>query len=82
MKHLLFLLFMLVVTIGNAQVKVDKAGNYYAAKSNVNTDTITGKTFTDAKGATYPVFKSARNAVYIWRTAKKGNKYKQYLTVK
>lgn len=81
MKHLLFLLFMLVVTIGNAQVKVDKAGNYYAAKA-ASSDTVTGKTFTDAKGVTYPVFKSARNAVYVWRASKKGTKYKQYLTVK
>jgi len=70
------------VTIGNAQVKVDKAGNYYAAKSSTNTDTITGKTFTDAKGITYPVFRSPRNAVYVWKTAKKGNKYKMYLITK
>lgn len=82
MKHLFFFLFMLVITTNIVgQVKIDKAGNYYAAKA-ANVDTITGKTFTDSKGNTYPVFKSARNAVYIWRTSKKGKNYKQYLTVK
>lgn len=82
MKHLFVFLFMLVMTTSMVgQVKIDKAGNYYAAKA-ASSDTVTGKTFTDAKGVTYPVFKSARNAVYVWRTSKKGTKYKQYLTVK
>lgn len=82
MKHLFLFLFMLVMTTSmSAQIKVDKAGNYYAAKA-ASIDTVTGKTFTDSKGVSYPVFKSPRNAVYVWKTAKKGNKYKMYLITK
>lgn len=41
-------------------------------------DSTTGKTFTTASGV-YPVYQSARGKLYILRTSKNGNVYKQYL---
>ena len=81
MKQFIILLFMLFASVSYSQnAKLDSKGNYVAVKSaKITSDTITGKTFTDTKGVSYPVFKSKNDKLYIWRTSKKGNKYKQYL---
>ena len=39
----------------------------------------TGKVFTTASGDEYPVWKSAAGRLFIVRTSKAGNAYKQYL---
>lgn len=68
----------LVFSQKNATMGAD--GNFVAyVEKPVSHDSITGKTFTDVKGETYSVFKSKRNAFYIWVESKKGTKYKKYL---
>jgi len=63
---------------------VDANGNYQAVthKTQPSEQSNTGKTFTDSKGAVYPVFKSAAGKLYYIRTSKtSGNDYKVYLTL-
>lgn len=72
-----------VPNIGAAQnATKTKDGNYVAVtttKKNVE-PTNTGKTFTTAKGETFPVFTGAKGALFIIRTSKKtGLEYRQYL---
>tara|TARA_R110002096_G_scaffold416665_2_gene619949 strand:- start:121 stop:432 length:312 start_codon:yes stop_codon:yes gene_type:complete len=43
-------------------------------------DSITGRIYTSNK-LVYPVYKGKRGGIYIWKTSKKGNKYKKYLKV-
>jgi hypothetical protein len=43
-------------------------------------DSITGRIYT-SNGTVYPVYKGKRGGIYIWKTSKKGNKYKKYLKV-
>lgn len=64
-------------------VKQDANGNYIAVKAaNDTTNTggkATGKTYTDAKGNVYPVMISKNGKLFVIRTSKAGNQYKQYL---
>jgi len=66
-----------------ANAIVDANGNYQAvSKATADKGTDTGKTFTDSKGAVYPVFKSSAGKLYYIRTSKtSGNDYKVYLTL-
>lgn len=84
MKQFLFIVFILLglYTDGISQnASVDEKGNFLAinVKKSVFTDTITNKTYTTTKGEQYPVFVSRNQKYYIWKTSKKGNRYKHYL---
>ena len=65
------------------KVVKDASGNYVAVK--VAKDSAsgenTGKTFTTAKGEKFPIMQSKRGKLYIIRTSKTGNVYKQYLSI-
>lgn len=63
------------------QVTRDANGNYIAVKATQQADKPTGKTFTDSKGNVYPVYESKNGKLYVIRTSKSGNQYKQYLKV-
>ena len=83
MKQLLFSIVLLLVYItGSAQtnVKQDATGNYIAVQAR---DTVTakptGKTYTDSKGNTYPVYVSKNGKLFVNRISKTGNPYRQYL---
>lgn len=85
MKNLIALIvigILIMLFPAKAQtVKMDPSGNYVAVNT-IKTDTAakgTGKTFTDTKGAKYPVMESARGKLYYVRTSKAGNVYKVYL---
>jgi len=75
------LFFMLSLSQGYAQkdsILIDSKGNYYASK--VTTSVSTGKSFTDAKGNLYEVFKSSKGRLFVNKVSKKTNKpYKFYL---
>ena len=73
-------LFLGSLQASNAQkVTVDAKGNYVAVKDTAATGKATGKTFTDTKGNVYPVLESKNGKLYVIRTSKTGNQYKQYL---
>lgn len=85
MKQLFIILLVLIGYSASSQVKVtqDANGNYIAVKSQRQSgDTShkpTGKTFTDTKGTVYPVYESSRGKLFVIRTSRNGNQYKQYL---
>jgi hypothetical protein len=63
-------------------VTVDQHGNLHEKPRQVAvTDSLTGRTFTDAKGNVHDVFKGAKNALYIGVISKNGNYYRRYLKV-
>jgi len=74
-----------VAKVKKATATVSTDGNYVAipaTKAAAFTDTITGKTYTDAKGVVSPVFKSKSGKLYIGMTSKKtGNYYRKYLNI-
>lgn len=78
-----FLLLAVTLTLCS-QIKIDAKGNYVSSSySRVKGDTVnTGKTYTDSKGVTYPVFKSSTGKLYCPRISKtSGNYYRYYLKV-
>ena len=82
MKKVILLLTVLFASnVSFSQVMQTESGDYI----DVNTvpaynDSITGNIYT-SKGVVYPVYKGKRGGIYIWKTSKKGNKYKHYLSV-
>lgn len=64
-----------------ANVSVDADGNFVAVKTTATSTGIkTDKTYTDAKGVVYPVYRSKNGKHYVIKTSKKtGNEYKMYL---
>lgn len=82
MKKLIFVVIALIITISaNCQkIKKDANGNYYATTTEqTETAKNTGKTYTTAKGEVYSVYISAKGKLFVIRTSKNGNQYKQYL---
>jgi hypothetical protein len=83
MKKLIFAALFIAATFNaSAQVKQDKAGNYYTSPTGrTKQDTTnTGHTFTDAKGNKYQVFQSASGKLFVPRISKQtGRYYRQYL---
>ncbi len=84
MKYIIILAFMLVNFTTFAQnVRKDTKGNYIAISSQKQAKTEaknTGKTYTDTKGNSYPVFVTAKGKLFVNRVSKKtGKEYKQYL---
>lgn len=79
------LLTMAFVVGANAQtsVKLDQAGNYVSASAGKDSVSYkaTGKTFTDNKGKSYPVYVSKNGKLFVLRISKAGNEYRQYLKV-
>lgn len=76
------LLMLLAATLGAVaqEVTTDKDGNFVQVVTQKSeTDSITGRTFTDGKGQKYEVFKGKRGGLYYWRKSKSGNFYKAYL---
>lgn len=81
MRSLIFMLVMLLAYGTQAQNAKLVNGNYVSV-TKARTDTApksTGQTFTTAKGDVYPIYKSVNDKLYIIRTSKAGNQYKQYL---
>lgn len=66
-----------------AQRKVvqDANGNYkVVSRDTAGTNKPTGKSFTDDKGVSHPVYISAKGKLYYMRTSRNGNVYKSYFT--
>lgn len=62
------------------QIKQEANGNFVqVAQKEAKRDSITGATYTTAKGEVFIVYKSVRGNLYYWKTSKAGNKYKVYL---
>ena len=82
MKNCILLFTLLLVSnISFSQVIQTESGNYIDANiTPAHTDSITGNIYT-SKGIVYPVYKGKKGGLYIWRTSKKGTKYKKYLSV-
>jgi hypothetical protein len=85
MKKTLILctLFVLSFTSFSQSIKRDASGNYVQIKDTTRGQkaTLTGNTFTTSKGDVYPVFVSVNGKLFIVRTSKNGNQYKQYLKI-
>jgi hypothetical protein len=88
MKKLFLIIFVALSLNVMAQNKTDnkinavqtKDGNFKAVTKAKQQPVLTGQTYTDTKGKTYPVYKSSNNKLFIVRTSKKtGNRYKYYL---
>jgi len=81
-----FLLAALLAT-GQQKVTTDKNGNYIAVPSStgIKKDSYkaTGKTFTDSKGKTYPVYISERGKLFYIRVTQSGKnigkEYRAYI---
>lgn len=85
-RRLLLIGSLLIVFVGysHAQTRAvkDAQGNYSASHSADTTGSkATGKTFTDSKGKSYPVYESVNGKLYYYRTSRSGNVYKAYIKV-
>lgn len=82
-KVTLFLSLFLASSLAFSQTKVvrDSSGNFVTktASKKATEDKQTGQTFTTSKGETYPVYESVNGKLYVIRTSKNGNQYRQYL---
>lgn len=87
MKKVILVILIVISTIGYSQtVKQDASGNYVLIKkdsaSRKSEATPTGKTFTDGKSKSYPVYKSKTGKLFIIKTSQKtGKTYNYYLKV-
>lgn len=84
MKHITILIVIILAyfTSYSQNAKVDGSGNYVAikaVKTAVDNNKPTGRTFTDAKGAVYPVLESAKGKLFYVKTSAAGNQYKVYI---
>lgn len=84
MKKSVLIIGLIAFGLGvNAQNAVqDKDGNYVAltTEQTAFTDTVTGKTYTDAKGVVYDVYQGRKGGVYYWKiSSKTGKPYKRYI---
>lgn len=83
MKHTLTTIAILIfgLTINAQNAKKDVSGNYVALKKE-SVAVNTGKTFTDSKGETLPVYETEKGKKYVIKVSKKtGKEYKMYLKV-
>jgi len=84
LKVIFLLIVLFSFLTGSAQnAKQTADGNYIAIKADTarsNSDTLTGKYFTDNAGKKYQVYASKKGKLFIVRTSlRTGNQYKQYL---
>lgn len=65
----------------NCTAKVVKEGNTFKEEQQVEyCDSTTEYKYVDKQGKEYPVFKSKRGSLYIWKISKKSGKgYRKYL---
>lgn len=82
-KVIATLSLFLAISTGYSQTKVtkDANGNFIAVKATkqASEDKPTGQTYTTSKGETFPVYESVNGKLYVIRTSKNGNQYRQYL---
>ena len=87
MKKVILVILVAISSISYSQtVKQDASGNYVAVGktpgSKKSEAVSTGKTYTDTKGNSYPVYKSKTGKLFIVKTSQKtGKKYNYYLKV-
>lgn len=87
MNKFILILLVAISSIGYSQtVKQDASGNYILADkvpgASKSEAISIGKTFTDAKGTTHPVYKSKNGKLFIIKTSQKtGKTYNYYLKV-
>lgn len=71
-----------VASIASAQ-NVQRKGNTFVEQkndsSNKGGDVKTDYLYTDSKGVTDTIWISRNGNAFVWKTSKKGNKYKKYL---
>lgn len=79
MKKLLIILMFATAGVQAQTVKMLPDGNLVQVTSERRTAEATGKTYTDAKGKQYPVYRGSRGSLFIVRVSKSGKQYKQYL---
>lgn len=85
MKKVLLTLaaFIMLQATGRAQnARIDEKGNYVTLSTKDTSKQplkATGKTFTDSKGKTYPVYISKNGKLFYIRTSKAGNTYPSYI---
>ncbi len=82
MKNLITIAAVMICLTAHAQHAVkDAQGNYHAVTRSTDTGARkpTGKTFTDSKGKSYPLYLSVNGKLYYMRTSRSGNVYKAYI---
>lgn len=87
MKQLIIICGLLLATLFASSQNIQRTsnGNYIAVKQSKNdsaTNVNTGKTYTDAAGEVFKIFRSVHGKYFIYRVSKKsGLTYKKYLTI-
>lgn len=80
MKKLFTIIMMLMCLTCMAQVKFE--GNVVTTTSTTRGDsTLTKYIWEDSNKNQYQIILSSKGSAYVWRTSKKGKKYRQYLGV-
>lgn len=78
MKKIILALFMCMAL--NCTAKITKEGNTFREEQVEFCDSTTEYKYVDKQGREFPVFKSKRGSLYIWKTSKKtGKGYRKYL---
>lgn len=83
-KSILLMASLFIIATAQAQTKAvkDANGNYVAShKADTTGNKATGKTFTDSKGKSYPVYESVNGKLFYYRTSKAANVYKAYIKI-
>lgn len=84
-KLLMFLILAVAMSAANGQTKAKqtKDGNYVAIDTSTGGELIAaGKTFTDGKGQTFPLYKTKTGKFFYLKTSKKtGKQYRSYITI-
>lgn len=85
MKKALIILTILFAGINSQaqKIKKDEQGNYIAVKyvREKAVEKETKSTYTNTKGEVFKVYESENGKLYIKKTSKAGNEYKQYLKI-
>lgn len=84
MKRIITIIAIAVVATAHSQTRVikDATGNYVASrKADTTGSKATGKSFTDSKGKSYPIYESVNGKLYYYRTSRSGNVYKAYIKI-
>ena len=79
MKKIILAIFVFMAL--NCTAKIIKEGNTFREEQQIEyCDSTTEYTYVDKQGKEFPVFKSKRGSLYIWKTSKKSGKgYRKYL---
>jgi hypothetical protein len=79
---ILVVICLLADNVSAQTIVRDANGNYVAKAKDKVEAKLLGKTFTTAKGDTYPIYVTEKGKYYIIRRSKEsGNEYKQYLNI-